>query len=71
MPCSFRLQCDEALCFRIRRIPNPDDPEFRVSPLPPRPVAAVLVEKRQRLERLHPVEEEDAVEMIGLVLDDA
>ena len=35
------------------------------------PVARVLVEEGQRLERPHPIEEQHAVEMIGLVLDDA
>ena len=35
------------------------------------PVARVLVQERQRLERLHPIEEQHAVEVIGLVLDDA
>ena len=34
------------------------------------PVARVLVEKRQRLERLHPIEEQHAVQVIGFVLDD-
>src|SRR5688572_24019041 len=37
----------------------------------PGPVAAELVEERQRLERLHSIEEQHAVEVIGLVLDDA
>src|SRR5262245_8819735 len=36
-----------------------------------RPVPPVLVAERQRLERRHAIEEQDAVEMIGLVLDDA
>ena len=36
-----------------------------------RPVARVLVEERQRLERPHPIEEQHAVEVIGFVLDDA
>ena len=35
------------------------------------PVAAELVEERQRLEGPHPIEEQHAVEVIGLVLDDA
>src|SRR4051812_35403584 len=35
------------------------------------PVAGILVEEGQRLQRPHPIEEQDAVEMIGLVLDDA
>ena len=35
------------------------------------PVAAELFEKRQRLERLHAIEEQHAIEVIGLVLDHA
>ena len=35
------------------------------------PVPRVLVQERQRRERAHPVEEQDAVEVVGLVLDDA
>src|SRR5258708_394459 len=35
------------------------------------PIAGILFEKRQRLERSHAIEEEHAVEMVGFVLDDA
>src|SRR6266576_3377782 len=36
-----------------------------------RPIARVLVQKRQRVERAHPIEKQHAVEVIVLVLDDA
>src|SRR5215210_27149 len=36
-----------------------------------RPVTSVLIKKRQRLKRLHAVEEKHTVQMIGFVLDDA
>src|SRR5437899_2496231 len=39
--------------------------------VPPAPVLAELLEKRQRLERRHAIEKQHAVEVIGLVLDDA
>src|SRR6185369_11759661 len=35
------------------------------------PVARVLVQECQRLERPHPIEEQDPVQMIGFVLNDA
>src|SRR5206468_11894172 len=44
---------------------------FPITRLLLRPIARVFVEERQRLERPHPVDEQDAVEMIGLVLNDA
>src|SRR5437762_8108914 len=34
-----------------------------------RPVSRVLVEKRQGLERPHAIDEQDSVEVVGLVLD--
>ena len=37
----------------------------------PWPSTRVFVEEGQGLERPHPIEEQDAVEMIGLVLDHA
>src|SRR5829696_262225 len=45
------------------------DKDILVSSIPP--VLAVLVEECQRLQRRHPIEEEHAVEVIVLVLDDA
>src|SRR5438093_10953874 len=35
------------------------------------PVPRVLVEERQGFERAHPIEEENPVQMVGLVLNDA
>src|SRR5262245_15804541 len=35
------------------------------------PIARILLEKRQRLERVHPIEKEDPVEVIVLVLQHA
>src|SRR6185503_18280771 len=36
-----------------------------------RPEARVLVQERERLERLHPIEEQHAIQVVVLVLDDA
>src|SRR5215208_3487370 len=44
------------------------DKDILVSSIPP--VLAVLVQECQRLERRHPIEEQHAVEVIVLVLDD-
>src|SRR5206468_7608806 len=35
------------------------------------PVSRVFLQKSQRVERTHPIEKQDAVEVIGFVLDDA
>ena len=58
---------------RKRRRQPKLDPDRRLLAVTfvPAPVAAELVQERQRLERLHPVEEQHAVEVIGLVLDHA
>src|SRR5437773_1706356 len=54
-----------------RPIPRPPPVTRIVGMLLLHPVAGVLLEEGQRLERLHPVDEQDAVEVIGFMLDDA
>src|SRR5713226_9496700 len=53
-----------------RPMPRPPPVTRIVTPLVLAPVAGVLVEERERLVGLHAIDEEHAVQMVGLVLND-